>query len=102
MLKNLSTKMKLLLFPLMFIVIVIICATIYVNKSNLAEKRNEIAIKTEVLIQNLLKGRIAVYQYMRNPSDDTAQKVKDTFKSLDKEVTTLKSILVIEKNKIMR
>ena len=101
MLKNLSTKMKLLLFPLMFIAIVIICAIIYVNKSNLAEKRNEIAIKTEVLIQNLLKGRIAVYQYMRNPSDDTAQKVKDTFKSLDNEVTTLKSILVIEKNKII-
>ncbi|MDY3204033.1 MAG: methyl-accepting chemotaxis protein [Arcobacter sp.] len=101
MLKNLSTKMKLLLFPLMFIAIVIICAIIYVNKSNFAEKRNEIAIKTEVLVQELLKGRIAVYQYMRNPSDDTAQKVKDTFKSLDKEVTTLKSILVIEKNKII-
>ncbi|MDD3007275.1 MAG: methyl-accepting chemotaxis protein [Arcobacter sp.] len=101
MLKNLSTKMKLLLFPLMFIAIVIICAIIYVNKSNLAEKRNEIAIKTEVLIQDLLKGRVAVYQYMRNPSDDTAQKVKDTFKSLDNEVTTLKSILVIEKNKII-
>ncbi|AXX96422.1 methyl-accepting chemotaxis protein [Arcobacter ellisii] len=101
MLKNLSTKMKLLLFPLMFIAIVIICAIIYVNKSNFAEKRNEIAIKTEVLIQELLKGRIAVYQYMRNPSDDTAQKVKDTFKSLDNEVTTLKSILVIEKNKII-
>jgi methyl-accepting chemotaxis protein len=85
----------------MFIAIVIICAIIYVNKSNFAEKRNEIAIKTEVLVQELLKGRIAVYQYMRNPSDDTAQKVKDTFKSLDKEVTTLKSILVIEKNKII-
>ena len=101
MLKNLSTKMKLLLFPLMFIAIVIICAIIYVNKSNLAEKRNEIAIKTEVLIQNLLKGRIAVYQYMRNPSDDTAQKVKDTFKSLDSEVTALKNILVIEKNRVL-
>ena len=101
MLKNLSTKMKLLLFPLMFIAIVIICAIIYVNKSNLAEKRNEIAIKTEVLIQELLKGRIAVYQYMRNPSDETALKVKDTFKSLDSEVTALKNILVIEKNRVL-
>ena len=101
MLKNLSTKMKLLLFPLMFIVIVIICATIYVNKSNFADKRNEIAIKTEVLIQELLKGRIAVYQYMRNPSDETALKVKDTFKSLDSEVTALKNILVIEKNRVL-
>ena len=101
MLKNLSTKMKLLLFPLMFIVIVIICATIYVNKSNFADKRNEIAIKTEVLIQELLKGRIAVYQYMRTPSDETALKVKDTFKSLDSEVTALKNILVIEKNRVL-
>ena len=101
MLKNLNTKMKLLLFPFMFIVIVVLSALVYLNYSSLAEKRNEVALKTEGFVQELLKGRISVYQFLRNPSSETAQKVKENFKTLDKDVLALKEEVSVERNKVL-
>ena len=101
MLKNLNTKMKLLLFPFMFIVIVVLSAFVYLNYSSLAEKRNEVALKTEGFVQEILKGRISVYQFLRNPSSETAQKVKENFKTLDKDVLALKEEVSVERNKVL-
>ena len=101
MLKNLNTKMKLLLFPFMFIVIVVLSALVYLNYSSLAEKRNEVALKTEGFVQELLKGRISVYQFLRNPSSETAQKVRENFKTLDKDVLALKEEVSVERNKVL-
>ncbi len=101
MLKNLNTKMKLLLFPFMFIVIVVLSALIYLNYSGLAEKRNAVALETEGFVQDLLKGRISVYQFLRNPNSETIQKVRDNFKTLDKNVSALKEEVSVEKNKVL-
>ena len=101
MLKNLNTKMKLLLFPFMFIVIVVLSAFVYLNYSSLAEKTNEVALKTEGFVQEILKGRISVYQFLRNPSSETAQKVKENFKTLDKDVLALKEEVSVERNKVL-
>ena len=99
MIKNINTKMKLLLFPLMFIIIVVISGFVYIYYSGVENTRNEVAIKTEKFIQELLKGRISVYQFLRSPSDENAKKVVTNFQNLDKEVLELKTKLSVQKNR---
>jgi methyl-accepting chemotaxis protein len=101
MLKNLTTKKKLLLFPFMFIIIILLSTMIYINYNNLADKRNEVAVETERLIQDLLKGRITVYQFMRNPKNESIEKVKDSFETLNNNVIDLKNKVTVEKNKFL-
>lgn len=86
MIKNISTRAKLLLFPFAFIVVVIVSAIVYTHFSNLQNSRSEIATQTEGFVEELLKGRISVYQFLRSPSDETANKVRDNFSKLDKSV----------------
>jgi methyl-accepting chemotaxis protein len=99
MLKNLSTKKKLFLFPVLFVLIVMISAFIYKYYSHMASTRNYVAITTDEFIQELLKGRISIYQFLRNPSDENRKIVLSNFEELDNNVTELKKILVTEKNR---
>ena len=101
MFNRLNTKMKLMLFPIVFIVIILICGGVYTYFNDKDETRNNIVLKTEQLIQDMLKGRISVYQFLRAPTKDTAQKVRDNFSKLDENVVILKSSLTIEKNRIL-
>ena len=96
--KNFSTRIKLLLFPLMFIIVVIVSGVVYSYFSNYVNVRGNIAIQTENFIQQLLKGRISVYQFLRAPTEVNKQKVIDNFKALDESVLELKAKLVFPKN----
>ena len=98
MIKNINTKMKLLLFPFMFVIIVAISGFVYIHYSGLENSRNQVSIETESFIQQLLKGRISVYQFLRAPTEVNKQKVIDTFKVLDNQVLQLKKELVFQKN----
>ena len=99
MLQNINTKKKLLLFPLLFTIIVIVSTFIYVHYSNIANVRNNAAITTEHLIQQILKGRISVYQFLRLPNEQNAQKVRDDFTELNQDVLALKKSLSALENK---
>ena len=101
MLKNLSTKIKLMLVPIVYIVIMLIIATIFTYYNNLVKFRIEAAAETEIFIQYVLKGRIAVYQFLRNPTDANANNVVVVFKNLDNNVTKLKENLSQESNKTL-
>ena len=98
MIKNINTKMKLLLFPFMFIVIVAVSGFVYIHYSDVEKARNQVAIETEEFIQQLLKGRISVYQYLRAPTEVNKQKVVDDFKVLDTQVSQLKTELTLQRN----
>ena len=91
MISNLKTKQKLLLFPIFFVVVVVVSSIIYLHFNNVKEEKNEIAIETEEFVEQLLKGRISVYQFLRNPNQQTSQKVVDNFQQLSKNVTDLKT-----------
>lgn len=99
MLKNLNTKKKLFLFPVLFVFIVVISAFIYKYYSHMASTRNYVAITTDEFIQEVLKGRISIYQFLRNPNDENRKIVLSNFEELDNHVTELKKILVTEKNR---
>ncbi len=98
MLHKINTKKKLLLFPTIFIIIIVLVGNIYTHYSNIANTRNGVAIKTEIFIQEVLKGRISVYQFLRNPSQEAALKVKEDFKLLQNDVESFKTTLSSEKN----
>ena len=80
MLSKIDTKKKLLLFPAMFIIIVILSGWVYSHWSNLASARNEVASKTGDFQLEVLDARISVYQFLRTPNDVNKQNVIDNFK----------------------
>ena len=99
MVKNLSTKSKLLSFPLLFIGVMVLLGLVYLNYSNISNKRVEVAGQTDKFIQKVLSGRISVYQFLRAPSETKANKVRSDFNQLKNSVIKLKPNLSLEKNK---
>ena len=98
MLNNLSTKKKLMLLPIIFILIVIVCALVFSYFNQINNQRIKTATQTDIFIQQVLKGRISVYQFLRVPSEQSAQKVKSDFKELDNFVENLKPVLTEKEN----
>ena len=98
MLSNMSTKKKLMLLPITFVSIVIISIFVFNYFSNISAKRINTAIKTDIFIQQVLKGRISVYQFLRAPNENTAQIVRDDFKELSNSVLELKPNLSEKEN----
>ena len=99
MLSNFNTRKKLFLFPILFISIVIGSGFTYKYFSNISKARNNVTITTDEFIQQNLKGRISVYQFLRAPSENTKQKVLNNFQKLSEDVSSLKVILVSQRNK---
>ncbi len=98
MLKNTSTKKKLLLLPIAFVIITLFSAFLYSYFSSIAEKRSSAAVQTDMFIQQVLKGRISVYQFLRAPDEAKAQKVKEDFSNLDNSVLELQKKLTAKEN----
>jgi methyl-accepting chemotaxis protein len=101
MLKNLKTKNKLLLFPLMFVIITIVSGVVYTYFDKQKETRTDVALQTNEFVEQLLKGRISVYQFLRSANDENAQKVVNNFDILNNDVLALKSILTEEHNRAL-
>ncbi|BAK71381.1 methyl-accepting chemotaxis protein [Aliarcobacter butzleri] len=99
MLKNMNMRKKLFLFPILFILIVIGSGLVYKHFSNIAHQRNNAAISTEEFIQQNLKGRISVYQFLRNLTEESSRKVENDFKKLIEDVSAAKSTFSLKENK---
>ncbi|MDD2894514.1 MAG: methyl-accepting chemotaxis protein [Aliarcobacter sp.] len=98
MLKNISTRKKLMLLPLAFIFIVICSALIFSYFDGITKKHTNSATQTDLFIQQVLKGRISVYQFLRTPDETKAQKVRDDFSNLTNSVSDLQSKLSSKEN----
>ncbi|MGB5791926.1 methyl-accepting chemotaxis protein [Poseidonibacter sp.] len=101
MLKNLSTRKKLLLLPILYVGIVLVSALTFSYYNELVKNRNNAAMQTESFIEMVLNGRISVYQFLRDPSSQTAQHVQNDFGLLSKSVSEFKSSLTVEENRIL-
>ena len=98
MFKNLSTKTKLMFLPLIFVFIMAFMGSMYSHYNNIFQKAAEASFKTQLFVQLVLKGRISVYQFLRNPSTSKSDTVIDSFNILNIEVSKLKSKLTVKKN----
>ncbi|RXI44845.1 chemotaxis protein [Malaciobacter mytili] len=99
MLNNVTTRTKLMFFPVLFIVNIIVAGFLFSYFNGKVKHTAQAELETEIFIQDVLKGRISVYQFLRNPNDNTAQKVREDFKKLDDEVKALKGTLEVPENK---
>ena len=99
MFKNLSTKTKLLVFPILVVIISIIVAVSYLTSMKYIEERTQIAIKTQDSVKILLEARITVYQFMQDSTQDKKAIVINEFKKLSNQMLTLKDLFQSDKNK---
>ena len=80
-----------MLLPIAFIGIVIISALIFIYFNKITEQRTNAASQTDLFTQQVLKGRISVYQFLRNPDEEKAKIVKDDFELLTNYVFRIKT-----------
>lgn len=98
MLKNLSTRVKLYLFPTIFVLILFLIGFIYIHYSSKAENRNIVFNKSQLIVNKVAEGRITLFQFLRNPNEQTAAKVREKFGSLIQDANELKQHLYIPVN----
>ena len=98
MFKNLSTKTKLLSFPILIIIIAVLVAFIYLRSLSILEERTELSDTTQDIVKGLLDSRITVYQFLLDSTKEKSDVVVNSLTTLKKEVDTLKSKLYIQEN----
>ncbi|RXK14442.1 chemotaxis protein [Halarcobacter mediterraneus] len=99
MLSRLTTKAKLIFFPVLFILIVLISAVTFSYYFKISESRNNAALKTEIFIQDILKTRILVYQFLSQANKEKSQKVVESLKLLNKDIATFRDSLSQKENR---
>ena len=96
---NISTKTKLFLFPILFVLIVIVSAMVYKSSMDYIQERTLLSVKTNTLVQDLLKARMSVYQYMLEGTKDKEEIVIKSFREVETNAKGLKEQFVSDKNK---
>nr|WP_226799998.1 methyl-accepting chemotaxis protein [Arcobacter suis] len=71
---------------------------IFTYFNNVAKEQTSAAVQTDLFIQQVLKGRISVYQFLRSPDEAKAKTVRDDFDNLNKYVLELKSKFTSQEN----
>ncbi|TLT07652.1 chemotaxis protein [Aliarcobacter thereius] len=99
MFKNLSTKTKLALFPAIFIIATVITAIIYSSSISFVQDRIKISSQTTLLIDELLKARITIYQFMLNPTQSGKDAIDKQWTKLIDETLTLKELFASKENR---
>ncbi|MDX4068137.1 methyl-accepting chemotaxis protein [Aliarcobacter skirrowii] len=99
MFKNLSTKTKLALFPTIFIIATVITAIIYSSSISFVQDRIKISSQTTLLIDELLKARITIYQFMLNPTQSGKDAIDKQWTKLIDETLILKELFSSKENK---
>ena len=99
MFKNLSTKTKLALFPAIFIIATIVTAIIYSSSISFVQDRIKISSQNTLLIDELLKARITLYQFMLNPTPSAKDAIDKQWSKLIDETLRLKELFRSKENK---
>ncbi|WP_026804088.1 methyl-accepting chemotaxis protein [Aliarcobacter lanthieri] len=98
MLNKISTKSKLILFPMIFLLIIIGSGFMYNYYSNVANMRSNAAFVTEKLIQSILETRLVVAAFLRDANEDSKQKAVTAMKDLENKIVEVKKLFTLKKN----
>jgi methyl-accepting chemotaxis protein len=98
MLNSFKTRTKLMFLPLLFILIIVISSFVFLHFNKVVKERIEISMQTHILIEDVLKGRISVYQFLRTPNENNVLNVRENFKVLENNVLSLQQKLQLEEN----
>ena len=78
---NIPIGKKLYVFPIVFALLLFIISGTYSYFNDMVQSRIKIAMESDEIIQELLKDRIAVYQFLRQPNLESSIKVNNEFNS---------------------
>ncbi|NVJ54041.1 MAG: chemotaxis protein [Campylobacteraceae bacterium] len=98
MFSNVSTKVKLLVLPVLFLFITIIAGSIYTYYNGVLKTKDANAKITDEMTQQVLTGRITVYQFLRLPTSDNAQKVRENFSAINEQGSELLKSLEVKED----
>jgi len=98
-LKNMTIKAKLYLVPMALLLVFIVTYIVYSSKHSVAEAAMERSIESKDAVSEFLNTRITVYQFLKNPSEETLVKVNTNLDKNLKNVTELKDKLSLQENK---
>ncbi|MDD5118926.1 MAG: hypothetical protein PHP90_10080 [Sulfuricurvum sp.] len=96
---NLTIKAKLLIIPLTLIIVFLVTYLIYSNANTSAEKALDRASDAKLIENEFLQTRISVYQFLKNPNQDTLDKVHTNLDANKQLIMDLKEKLSIAANK---
>lgn len=96
---NLSIKAKLFIIPIALIVVFVITYIIYANANGAAAAALDRASESKLIQNEFLLSRISVYQFLKNPNEDTKTKVHTNLDANRQRVIELKEKLTMEENK---
>lgn len=99
MINNIPIGKKLYVFPIVFALLLLIISGTYSYFNDMVQSRIKIAMESDEIIQELLKDRIAVYQFLRQPNLESSIKVNNEFKELKAQFAKLEKELTIQVNK---
>ncbi|MGB5920118.1 methyl-accepting chemotaxis protein [Arcobacter sp.] len=91
---TISTNRKLLFFPLLFLIIIIISGLTNRYFSAKAKLSINTAMEIDKIIIRVLHARITSKQFSSDLDEDTADMVIDSFKSLYKDINELKNVKI--------
>ena len=96
---NLTIKAKLFIIPLVLIVVFALTYIIYNNANQSASNALDRASEAKLIQNEFLQSRITVYQFLKNPNDETLNKVRTSLEGNRKQVAELKEKLSLDENK---
>ena len=96
---NLSIKAKLFIVPFSLTIVFLITFLIYNHVNSSAEHAVDRASESKHILNEFLLTRISVYQFLKNPNEETKGKVYSNLEDNLNKVTTLKDQLTIDANK---
>ncbi|MGM0519514.1 MAG: methyl-accepting chemotaxis protein [Campylobacterota bacterium] len=91
MMNNLTTKSKLMLFPVFYVIVIIIAGFTFYFFQGKTTFNTEKSVEAEKIIQNLLESRINVYQFLLEPNTSNKNMVEDSFLSTIDKIDSLKN-----------
>ena len=96
--KNMTIKAKLYLVPIALLLVFIATYIVYANKHSTAEAAMQRSIESKEAVNEFLNTRITVYQFLKNPSEETLSKVHANLEKNLKIVNDLKEKLSLQEN----
>ncbi|MFY9143494.1 methyl-accepting chemotaxis protein [Sulfuricurvum sp.] len=96
---NLTIKTKLFIIPLTLTIVFIVTYLIYSNANAAAERALDRASEAKVIESDFLLTRISVYQFLKNPNQDTLAKVQNSLEGNKQTIADLKEKLSLDVNK---
>ena len=98
MFSHINTKKKLLVFPILFMLIVLVVSFFYLHFNKLANTRNSISEQTQNLSDAVLKTRFSAYKFLMAPTENEKGNIEKQFIKLQEDILTLQKRLYIPEN----